>query len=447
MQKKIDLLHGNLYSALLWFALPFLAANLIQVLYGTVDLLVVGWYNSEAQISAVSLGSQITQLLLSLITGLTMGSTVLIAQYAGCGKDKDIESSIATTFTLFLLLGILLTVVMLVLTPQLLTLIQTPQEAYEDACSYVYICSMGIIFSFGYNAVSAVLRGLGDAKSPLYFITTACMFNIILDVVLVAGFHMGAAGAAIATTFSQGVSLLLSIIFLRKQKFSFDFHLSSFHLQRDKALLLLKIGLPISLQEVISAVSFLCIAAIINGFGVAASVAAGICNKFEGFAMLPSTAIASAISTIAAQNIGAGNWKRAGKALWISIFFAFTASMIFFLWAGISSESILQIFKAEGAVITAGEQYLHYFRYDFLLVAFGFTMNGFFNGCGRTLFAMVNGIAASLCIRIPLVFILSQYGNHDLTGIGLAIPAATLVSVIAAIIYYRRGKWEQALTV
>lgn len=447
MQKKIDLLHGNLYSVLLWFALPFLAANLIQVLYGTVDLLVVGWYNGEAQISAVSLGSQITQLLLSLITGLTMGSTVLIAQYAGCGKDKDIESSIATTFTLFLLLGILLTVVMLVLTPQLLTLIQTPQEAYEDACSYVYICSMGIIFSFGYNAVSAVLRGLGDAKSPLYFITTACMFNIILDVVLVAGFHMGAAGAAIATTFSQGVSLLLSIIFLRKQKFSFDFHLSSFHLQRDKALLLLKIGLPISLQEVISAVSFLCIAAIINGFGVAASAAAGICNKFEGFAMLPSTAIASAISTIAAQNIGAGNWKRAGKALWISIFFAFTASMIFFLWAGISSESILQIFKAEGAVITAGEQYLHYFRYDFLLVAFGFTMNGFFNGCGRTLFAMVNGIAASLCIRIPLVFILSQYGNHDLTGIGLAIPAATLVSVIAAIIYYRRGKWKQALTV
>ena len=237
MQKKIDLLHGNLYSALLWFALPFLAANLIQVLYGTVDLLVVGWYNSEAQISAVSLGSQITQLLLSLITGLTMGSTVLIAQYAGNGKDKDIKSSIATTFTLFLLLGILLTVVMLMLTPQLLSLIRTPQEAYRDACSYVYICSMGIIFSFGYNAVSAVLRGLGDSKSPLYFITIACLFNIVLDFLLVAGFHMGAAGAAIATTFSQGISLLLSIIFLRKQKFSFDFHLSSFHMQRDKALL------------------------------------------------------------------------------------------------------------------------------------------------------------------------------------------------------------------
>lgn len=269
----------------------------------------------------------------------------------------------------------------------------------------------------------------------------------MLDFLLVAGFHMGAAGAAIATTFSQGVSLILAIMFLRKQNFSFDFHVSSFHLHKDKALLLLKIGLPISLQEVISAISFLCIAAIINGFGVAASAAAGICNKFEGFAMLPSTAIASAISTVAAQNIGAGNWKRAGKALWISVLFAFTASMVFFIWAGISSESILRIFKAEGAVIIAGEQYLHYFRYDFLLVAFGFTMNGFFNGCGRTLFAMVNGIAASLCIRIPLVFILSQYGNHDLTGIGLAIPAATLVSVIAAIIYYRRGKWKQALTV
>lgn len=447
MQRKIDLLHGNLYSALLWFALPFLAANLIQVLYGTVDLLVVGWYNTEVQISAVSLGSQITQLLLSLITGLTMGSTVLIAQYAGNGKEKEIEESIATTFTLFLMLGIVLTIAMMVLTPQLLRLIQTPQEAYGDACSYVYICSTGIIFSFGYNAVSAVLRGLGDAKSPLYFIIVACIVNIVLDFLLVAGFHMGAAGAAVATTLSQGVSLILAIVFLRKLKFSFDFHISSFHLQKEKALLLLKIGLPISLQEVISSVSFLCIAAIINGFGVAASAAAGICNKFEGFAMLPSTAIASAISTVAAQNIGAGNWKRAGKALWISVLFAFTASMVFFIWAGISSESIMRIFKAEGAVITAGEQYLHYFRFDFLLVSFGFTMNGFFNGCGRTLFAMINGMAASLCIRIPLVFILSQYGNHDLTGIGLAIPAATLVSVIAAIMYYRRGKWKQALSV
>lgn len=447
MQRKIDLLHGNLYSALLLFALPFLAANLIQVLYGAVDLLVVGWYNTEAQISAVSLGSQITQLLLSLITGLTMGSTVLIAQYAGNGREKEIESSIATTFTLFLLLGVILTIVMMALTPQLLHLIQTPEEAFADACSYVYICSAGILFSFGYNAVSAVLRGLGDSKSPLYFIIIACIVNVVLDLLLVAVFHMGAAGAAIATTFSQGVSLVLSIIFLRRREFSFDFRPSSFRMQKEKVFLLLKIGLPISLQEVISAVSFLCIAAIINGFGVAASAAAGICNKFEGFAMLPSTAIASAISTVAAQNIGAGDWKRAGKAMWISIFFAFTASMVFFIWAGISSESILRIFKAEGAVLTAGEQYLHYFRYDFLLVAFGFTMNGFFNGCGRTVFAMINGVAASVCIRIPLVYILSQYGNHDLTGIGLAIPAATLVSVIAAIIYYRLGKWKQALSV
>lgn len=437
-----SLTDGNIYKTLLVFALPFLIANFIQILYGAVDLAVVGWFSNQINVSAVSIGSQVTQLLVSLITGLTMGGTVLIAQYIGAKRHKDSEETIATTFTLFLYVGILLTTIMFVFTPSLLRLIQTPQASFKEACEYVYICSGGILFIFGYNAVSAILRGMGDSKSPVYFISVACVVNIILDLILVGVFHMGAAGAAIATTFSQGVSLILSICFLRKKDFLFDFHWSSFRINSHKARMIFKIGLPVSLQETISSVSFLWIASIINSYGVAASAAAGICTKFEGFAMLPSTALAAAISTVAAQNIGAGSWRRARKAMWISIAFAIIASSIFFIWAGVSSSSIMAIFKADESVTLAGIQYLRYFRYDFLLVAFGFTMNGFFNGCGRTFFAMVNGVAASIFIRIPLAYYLSQLGSNDLTGVGASIPIATLVSVMAGLIYYRRGKWK-----
>lgn len=435
---------GNIYKTLLVFAVPFLIANFIQILYGAVDLAVIGWFCDQAAVSAVSIGTQVTQLLVSLITGLTMGGTVLIAQYIGANRQKDVEETIATTFTLFLGVAIIMTIIMFVFTPALLKLIQTPAPAYQDASTYVYICSAGILFIFGYNAVSAILRGMGDAKSPVLFISVACVVNIVLDFVLVGVFHMGASGAAIATTFSQGISLFLSIRFLRSKDFLFDFKPSSFKLNRKKAIMIFKIGLPVSLQETVSSISFLCIAAIVNSFGVAASAAAGICSKFEGFAMLPSTAMASAISTVAAQNIGAGKWKRARKAMWVSIMFALIASSVFFLWAKISPESIMGIFKADPAVTLAGAQYLHYFRFDFLFVAFGFTMNGFFNGCGRTFFAMVNGIAASIFIRIPLSFLLSQMMPNDLTGVGAAIPLATLVSVVIGLIYYRMGKWKHA---
>ncbi|MEG0710239.1 MAG: MATE family efflux transporter [Longicatena sp.] len=442
--KKTNLLtEGNIYKSLLTFSIPFLIANFIQILYGAVDLAVVGWFSNQISVSAVSIGSQITQLIVSLITGLTMGGTVLIAQYIGAKRESDSEETIATTFTLFLYVGIILTIIMLLATPLILKLIQTPQASFKDACEYVYICSAGILFIFGYNAVSAILRGMGDAKSPVLFIGVACICNIVLDFILVGPLKMGAAGAAIATVIAQGVSLFLSIRFLRKKDFVFDFHLSSFKLNRTKAIMIFKIGLPVSLQETISSISFLCIASIVNSFGVAASAAYGICTKFEGFAMLPSIALSSAISTVAAQNIGAGKWERAKKAMWISILFSICASMIFFIWAGVSSESIMALFKADKTVTIAGTQYLHYFKYDFLLVAFGFTMNGFFNGCGRTFFAMINGIAASIFIRIPLAFIFSQLHDKDLTGIGAAIPLATLVSVIAAIIYYQMGKWKK----
>lgn len=442
---KEDLTQGNIYKVLLSFAFPFFLANLIQNLYGTIDILVIGRVYNQVQVSAVSLGAQITQLLISMITGLTMGGTILIAQYIGIKKNEDVMEVISTAVTMFLLVGLVFMICMFIFTPTILDLIKTPIESLEYASQYVYICSGGILFIFGYNAISAILRGLGDSKTPMLFALVACLIHIILSIVLVVVFHLGAAGSAISNVCSQGLSFLLSIRFLKKHNIGFDFSLSSFHIFKEKAFLLFKVGLPISLQETVSSISFLCIASIINIYGVTESAAFGICTKFEGFAMLASTAIAAAISTIAAQNIGAGNWKRAKKALWTSIAFALSISMIFFLWAGISPNSIMTLFNAKDEVVIAGAKYLYFYKFDFLLVAFGFTLNGFFNGCGRTFFAMVNGVAASVFIRIPLAYIFSVQLNFDLKGIGAAMPIATIVTVIAGMIYYKIGKWKESL--
>lgn len=441
--KKNEIIEGSLYKAMISFAFPFLVANFIQILYGAVDLAVVGWFADTVHVSAVSNGTQVTQLVVSLISGLTLGGTILIGQYIGAKRQEDVEETIATTFTMFFIIAIVLTVIMFIFTPLILDLMNIPKETIFDTRSYVYICSGGIIFIFGYNAVSAILRGMGDAKSPVLFISIACVSNIILDLMLVGPFQMGATGAAIATVISQAISLLLSILYLRKKDFVFDFRLSSFRMNRNKAWMILKIGLPVSLQETVSSLSFLFIATIVNNLGLAASAAYGICAKFEGFAMLPATALAGAISTMAAQNIGAGKPKRAIKAMWISVEFALACSLVFFIWAQVAPATVLQVFKADSDVILAGCQYLKYFSFDFMLVAFGFTMNGFFNGCGCTFFAMMNGMAASVFIRIPLTYAFTHFLPNNLEGIGAAIPLATFISVIFAFIYLAMGKWKQ----
>lgn len=443
MNIKNEIVSGNLYRAMVYFALPFLVANFVQTLYGVVDMLVVGWFSDTANISAVANGTQVTQLLLSLITGLTLGSTILIAQYIGAQKEKDIEETIATTMTIFMMIAIVLTVIMFIFTPMILQVLNVPTEAYSASMDYVLICSAGIISIFGYNAISAILRGMGDSKRPLYFITIACISNIILDLILVGGFHMGAAGAAIATVGSQTISLILSIVYLRRKEFAFDFKRKSFKLNRKKAALILKTGIPVSLQETITSLSFLFIASIVNGIGVAASAATGISAKFEGFAMLPATALSGAISTIAAQNIGAQKPERAQEALSISFKFAVSISIIFFIWGHFFPESIMKLFTSDAEVIIAGAQYLKYFSVDFILVAFGFTLTGFFNGCGCTVFAMINSVAASIFIRIPLTYIFSIIFPSDLTGIGAAAPIATLISVIIGFIYFFKGRWKE----
>ena len=438
-----NLTQGNLVKKLVVFAIPFLLANFIQALYGAVDMAIVGWWGSASGISAVSTGSQVIQLLTSLISGLTMGGTILIAQYFGAGKQGDVKESIGTTLTLFGLAAVVLTVIMLFANHGILVLLQTPAEAMEQAEDYVMICSLGILFIFAYNAISAILRGLGDSKSPLLFIAAACVTNILLDLLLVGVFHMGAAGAAIATVISQAVSVLLSVLLLIRKKFVFDFKWKSFRIQKSKAAKIFRLGLPVSFQETLVSISFLMISAIVNSLGVVTSAAVGIVGKFEGFAMLPATAFCAAISSMVAQNMGANGHGRALKAQKVGIGFSFACSLVFFAWAQIAPESILYLFKAEPAVAAAGAEYIRSFSIDFIMVAFAFCMNGFCNGCGGTTFTMVNSLLSTMLVRVPLALLFSMLMPESLFGIGLAAPLATLLSIVIGFFYIRSGRWKK----
>lgn len=439
-----DLTQGNIYRSLLNFSIPFIIANLIQALYGAVDLVVIGYFTDTAGLSAVSIGTQVMQIVNGMILGLTMGGTILIGQYYGAKKTEDTKQTIGTMFSSGILVSIFITILMFVLTKPLLTLLQTPSGALDDARTYVLIASSGVIFIFGYNAISAVLRGLGDSKSPLYFISIACVCNILLDIYFVGYLSMRASGAALATILSQGISMLLAIIYLKRKDFIFDFNFKNLYIDKDKAKRLFKLGFPLSLQEVLLWGSFLLIVAIANTMGVAESAAVGIVAKVETFAMLPPMALSYAMSALAAQNMGAVKPDRARKSLSVSIGLSFVISLFFFAWAQIFPESIMRIFKADHEVVLAGVDYLKSFSYDFMLVAFKFNLNGFLNGCGRTSFAMVNGIVSSVFVRIPLAYILGLYFSTSIFGLGAAAPIASITSIIVSMIYMKTGKWKKA---
>ena len=439
-----NLTEGSITKTLLVFAVPYLFANLIQAMYGAVDMIVVGWFANAAGISAVSVGSQVMQILTSMVAGLTMGSTILIAQYSGARREQETQRTIGTTLTLFALLAAVFTVLLFILAPNVLQWLQTPVEAFDAALDYVRICSCGTLFIFGYNAISAILRGLGDSKNPLKFVIIACVCNVVLDLLFVGGFGMGAGGAALATILSQGISMILAILFLSKSDFIFTFSLHNFRIDPEQALRLLGLGLPVSLQETMVSFSFLIINAIVNSLGVVASAAVGICSKFESFAMLPANAFSSAIASMSAQNMGAQKPQRAKRCMWTGIGFAFACSLVFFLWVQLLPQTALALFKADADVTAAGIEYLRTFSFDFMFVSFYFCMNGFLNGCGRTGFSMVNGVAATFFVRIPLAFVLASLlpENLSLYGIGTAAPVATLFSILLCLFYLKSGKWN-----
>ena len=435
MTDEKDLTSGNIVKTVITFAIPFLLANIIQALYGAVDLMVIGKYCTPDSVSAVSTGTQVTQIITSIISGLTLGGTVIVGRYAGMKREEDIKTTIGTNLTIFFIVGIILTVVMLVFVDNILTLLQTPKSAFDEAKEYVSVCACGIIFICGYNAISAILRGYGDSKSPLVFVFIDVCIDIFGDILLVKYFNMGVKGTALATIFSQGISMVFAIIYLKNKNFIFDFKLSNFKISKDKLKSLAWVGIPVSFQECMVRLSFLYLTSVTNSLGVNASSAVGIASKYDVFAMLPATSVASALSAIVAQNYGAEKYDRMTKSLFIGIFLALPFSLAFFGWAQISPESMIGIFSKDENIISVGIPFFKTCSFDYICVLFVFCMNGYLNGRSKTIFTMISCCFGALALRMPLIYIVCKHFPENLGVIGTVAPSVSFIMAVYTLVY------------
>lgn len=443
MDERYSLTKGHIGKVLLRFALPFLLSSFLQALYGAVDLFVVGQYADSAAVSAVSIGSQVMQTITGIILGISMGGTVLIGRCVGERSEKGAAKAVGTLTVLFIILAAVLTPVMLLCTNGSVAIMETPPEAVAYTRTYILICACGIPFIVGYNAVSGIFRGIGDSKTPVYFIAIACAINIAGDFLLTGLLHMGAAGAAIATISAQGISFLISLLYLYKKGLAFPFSKKDLRLDGFSLRTILKVGIPIALQDALVNVSFLVITAIINVMGLVASAAVGVVEKIIVFAMLPPNSFASAVATATAQNAGAGREDRALASLRWGIGFSLVFGIAVCVYSQFGAQTLAAIFTNDDAVIKAAGEYLRYYSIDCILVSFVFCMNSYFSGEGRAIVSFVHSMIATFGVRIPMTYLLSRTANGSLLSMGLAAPAASAVSILICFgyliwMYYRR---------
>ena len=462
-----DLTRGNAFWNLLTFTVPFLAANFLQVLYGAVDLIIIGHFGGGSiGVAAVASGCEVLHLLTSLIMGVTAGATVLIGQYYGAGDAENLRRSVGMTLSFSFLLSLVLTAVTFLLAPYAVHWIQTPEEAVAPTLRYVWICAAGLVFVVGYTALSSIFRGYGNSVAPLIFVGVACAINIALDLWLVKGLGMGAAGAAWATVIAQAVSFLLAAWYLGRSRFIFDFRLRSFRIHKDKMQMMVRLGIPSSVQSIIVNISFLVMIALVNvlsqnamnpadypglsgeALRSAPAAAVGIVGKFNSFAILPAVAMSSSVSAFAAQNMGAGKLERARRGLTIGLILACAISTLVFVAVQLFPEAFIRLFdqEANAAVIESGKEYMFTFSFDYLLVPVQFCLNGLVMGAGHTRFVMLSSCLSSLLLRIPVAILFGTVLGWGLTGVGLAAPAATLAGVALTLWFVLSGRWQQNQT-
>jgi putative MATE family efflux protein len=428
-----DLTQGHVTRQLIVFSLPFLLSSLIQALYSMADMIIVGRFSDAAGIAAVANGSMVIFIVNGPITGIITAGTVFIAQYVGAKNTKELKETIGTIFTLFALVAAVIMIGLFTLIDPLLSAINIPAEAFAQTRLYVLICAAGLLFSYGYLGVSAILRGMGDSRSPLIFIGLTSVINILLDLFLIGGLHMGAAGAGWATMLAQVIGFIFAVVYLKKRNFVFDFKIRSFKPDGKRALELIRMALPLALMETVINVSFILINAIVNRLGVVPSAAVGVVMRFDIFAMMLSGAMGMSVAAMAGQNFGAGEYKRIKRILRVSLQIAVTFAALLFIWIQISPESVLAIFTSDQAIIASGVLYLRSASLEYLMVAVVFPLNGFFNGCGRTRFTMLNGLLATIVVRAPLAFL---FGGIGLFAIGFAAPLASLFQILLGVGYY-----------
>lgn len=432
---RSDFTQGSILKKLVLFMLPILGALVLQAAYGAVDLLVVGHFGSTSGLSAVSTGSQVLNLVTFVVTQFAMGVTVLIARYLGEKKPQYIGQVIGGAAVVFALMAAVLFVVLVGFARGISVLMQAPAEAVDLTASYVRICGAGIFFIVAYNVLSAIFRGLGDSKSPLLFVLVACIVNVFGDLALVAGLHMDAAGAAVATVAAQAVSVVCAVVMLLKKQLPFKLQKSDFRLNL-QCRKFLGIGLPLALQEFLTQVSFLALCAFVNRLGLEASSGYGVACKIVNFAMLIPSSLMQSMASFVSQNIGAGNKKRAKQSMLtgISIGLVFGCAVFALVWW--KGDVLCSVFTTEAGVIASGFAYLKGFAPETIATAVLFSMVGYFNGNDKTVWVMVQGLVQTLLVRLPMAYFMSIQPNASLTMIGLAAPTSTTVGIVLNVCFF-----------
>ncbi|MDO4628393.1 MAG: MATE family efflux transporter [Planctomycetia bacterium] len=430
------IIDGNIPCTLVKFAIPLMFAMFLQVLYGAADVFVVGLYADKAAISAIANGTQFMFVVMGFIMGLTVGGTVLIGVRVGEKNTDGVAQAIGTIGVLFGGMSLILTPFLAGFTGIFVSWMRVPAEAVDYCVHYIFICSLGIPFIIGYNVVSAIYRGLGDSKTPLIFVGIACILNIIVDFILIGGFRMSTMGAALATVLSQGISFFLAVLYMRKKGCGFQICRRHFTLNREVISKIIRVGLPLACQDCLVSISFMIIMIFVNTMGLVASASVGISGRIIGFCMIPPVSLAGAVATMTAQNMGAKKTRRAILSLRYGILFSLIFGVGTWTFFQLVPELATGIFTHDVDVRRGAALYLQSFTLDCILVSIIFSMNSYFSGCGKSFVCMIYSLASTFGIRVPAAYWISTLPSCTLYHLGFAAPAATLFSIVIAVIYF-----------
>ena len=431
-----DLTKGSVFRNIIVFSLPYLLSYFLQTLYGMADLFIVGQFHGVDSITAVSVGSQVMHMLTVMIVGLAMGATVTIGKAVGARQPEKASLTVGNTIVIFMGLSVVIMLLLLLLVKPIVAAVSTPQEAVSGTIMYLMVCFIGIPFITAYNIIGSIFRGLGDSKSPMYFIAVACVANILLDYLFIGVFHLGAMGAALGTTLAQMVSVIVALTIIVKRKTGILLQKGDFKLQPDIIGQILKIGIPIAVQDGFIQIAFMVITVIANQRGLNDAAAVGIVEKIIGVVFLVPSTLLSAVSALSAQNIGAGKHERAEATLRYAIIMAAAFGLVISVIVQFTGSSIVGIFTEDRQVILLGNQYLKAYIWDCMFAGIHFSFSGYFCACGLSGISFLHNALAIVLVRVPGAFLASKYFADTLYPMGMAAPAGSLLSVIVCVIAF-----------
>lgn len=433
-----NLTSGSVLKNIIYFSIPYFLSYFLQTLYGMADLFIIGQFNGVESITAVSVGSQVMHMLTVMIVGLAMGSTVMIGQAIGGNKKKDASEIIGNTVSLFMIVATVLTITLVFCVKPIVALMSTPEEAVAGTSAYLTICFIGIPFITLYNVISSIFRGLGDSKSPMYFVAIACAVNIGLDYLFIGVFQMGAAGAALGTTLAQTVSVCVALWVILKQNTGLSLKKSDFRPKKSVLGSVLKIGVPVAVQDGFIQISFIIVTIIANRRGLSDAAAVGIVEKIIGVVFLVPSSMLSTVSALSAQNIGARKHGRSSSTLRYGILITVTYGLLVAFIVQIRPETLIGLFTSEknAEVIRMGSQYIRGYIFDCVFAGIHFSFSGYFCAYGKSGISFLHNFLSIILVRVPGAFLASKLFADTLLPMGFASTCGSILSVIVCVIAY-----------